>query len=197
MIVFGVAGAANATLMVGPASATTTAGEIWSLEHSFDQSGLSANYVSGVTDFDVFTATTTHSSNPGSDYVSTGFGTVTYDLGQLYLIEELAFWNFGGGSGNGIYAITAFDLYGNSTFLGNYNPSLGGGLADIYSFGPILAQTIQLDVISSSSSFFGIGEVAFGVADSNPIPEPTTILLLGVGIAGLAGMRMRRKKMQK
>lgn len=34
---------------------------------------------------------------------------------------------------------------------------------------------------------------AFGVDDNPPIPEPATILLFGAGIAGLAGMRLRKK----
>lgn len=192
MVILGIAGAASASIMVGPTSATTTAGESYSLDYSFDQSGLSANYTSGVTDFDSFTATTTHTSRPGTDYVSYGFGSVTYDLGQSYLIEDVAFWNFGGGFANPDFAVTAFDLHGDATFLGNYNPSLGGGLPDIFSFGPIWAQTFQIDIISSGgASGFGIGEVAFGA--STPVPEPASMLLFGAGLAGLVGTRMRKK----
>lgn len=34
----------------------------------------------------------------------------------------------------------------------------------------------------------------FNIKDSSSVPEPSTMLLLGSGIAGLAGIRIRRKK---
>ena len=64
------------------------------------------------------------------------------------------------------------------------------------------------DTITLNSSSYGYAEVGYldnlgyGPAFRNvfetqpaaPVPEPTTVLLLGTGIAGLAGSRIRRKK---
>ena len=47
------------------------------------------------------------------------------------------------------------------------------------------------------SDHWGNGALAWAVRDGDviaPIPEPTTILLLGTGIAGLAGFRRRHRE---
>ena len=92
---------AAASVIRGAVSATTNMGEAFPLVHAIDQSGLSATYVSGVTDFDAFVATATHTSNPDMDWVSTSArGSVTFNLGSIFAIDRLAVWNFGTGSGD-------------------------------------------------------------------------------------------------
>ena len=74
-----------------------------------NQSGLSATYTSGVTDFDVFAATTTGSGLSGSGFTNTssrGPQQFTFDLGALYTIDAIALWN-SGSSGS----ITRFEVY--------------------------------------------------------------------------------------
>ncbi len=194
LLIFGTVGVTGATIIVGPQSATTDAGNDASLYGTYSQSGLSEAYTSGVTDFDVFTTTTTHLSNSYyDDYISSiAEGSVTFDLGQTFLIEKLAFWNWGGGSSNDVYSVVSFSLYGDGNWIGDYSPGSGGGLADIYSFGPIQARYFKLDALVSTSNHFNIGEVAFG-ASAAPVPEPATMLLFGLGLLGLAGVNRRKK----
>jgi hypothetical protein len=91
----------DASPILAPVAGTTTMGEIFPLLHAFDQTGLSATYISGVTDFATFTASTTHDSQVDNDWVSsTTVGSVTFDLGTVQTVDGLAFWNFGGLGGN-------------------------------------------------------------------------------------------------
>ncbi len=179
---------AYATVIVGPTSGTTNITVDLPLVHTYDQSGLSASYVSGVTDFDSFVATTTHNSNPGSDFVtSSAIGYIDYNLGGIFNIDRIAFWNFGV---NLSYAVTAFDLTGNSTLLGTFNPSVQSNPnpAQVFSFGPITTQFFRLDnFVNNGASGLAIGEVAFGTS----VPEPTTLALIGLGLAGIGWKRRK------
>lgn len=50
----------------------------------------------------------------------------------------------------------------------------------------------------TGTSFFGAEAVdLIMVEDTAPIPEPTTIVLLGIGLAGLAGSEVRRRRGNK
>lgn len=61
-------------------------GESFPLVRAIDQSGLSAAYVSGATDFDTYVAATTHDSQPGSDRVATATtGSAVFALGAALL----------------------------------------------------------------------------------------------------------------
>jgi len=53
------------------------------------------------------------------------------------------------------------------------------------------AQYVQIKTIGSPS-WVGWDEIQIMAA--NPVPEPATVLLFGIGLAGLAGSRVRRKK---
>jgi len=195
---------ADASPIVGPVAGSTTAGTSFALSNAFNQSGLSANYVSGVTDFATFTATTTHNSQPGNDYVSTTTsGAVTFDLGSVMTVDKLAFWNFGGLGGNTSFGVTQFTLVASTDAgfstpinLGTFSPSVFSTLnpAQIFSFAPTSAEFFRLQSISSNgASAFGIGEVAF---EASSVPEPSTLALfgsvIGLGIGGFYWNRRRR-----
>ena len=72
----------------GPGFGTLTA--------TFNQAGLSATYVSGVTDFATFVAGSTYTTViPGFEWFSQvgSRASVTYDLGSLLTIDRMALWN--------------------------------------------------------------------------------------------------------
>ena len=59
---------ATADVMIDPTAVSSPSGDFggaFALVNMINQSGLSATYISGVTDFATFTATTTHNSPAG------------------------------------------------------------------------------------------------------------------------------------
>ncbi len=52
---------------------------------------------------------------------------------------------------------------------------------------------------SQTSEIFNLGPVTWTITEQNtePIPEPTTIALLGIGIVGLACAEVRRRRKKK
>lgn len=180
-----------------------------SITDTYNQSGLSAGYTSGVTDFDTYLAT-----SPSHTHIFDGFewfsenptdsASVTYDLGALYSIDALALWNEES-SGIGV-----LDLYTStdgiiftalSTGLLPTDNEVDDYTADVFSFASVAAQYIRFDMsacpqLPSSFDACAIGEVAFRSAaeDDNGdrvVSEPGTLALMALGLIGFASMRKR------
>ena len=204
-------GVAEAEIILQPVAASTNMGEYFPIINIINQSGLSNGYTSLVTDFDSYIA-----SNPtafhgvGSNVwgapsgVRAGF--IDLDLGGSYVIDKLALWNLVDDPS----AIQQFNLLvdDNSAFsspanLGNFiaSNSLGSRPdteAQVFGLAATTASFARLEILNtwSPSSFsVAFNEAAFGVTAVNgPVPEPTTMLLVGSGLLGLWGARKKFKK---
>ena len=195
---------ANAAI-VGAVGGTINAGGpgFGTLAETYNQSGLSANYVSGVTDFDTFVAGTTHTMTFSgyewfSNYGSTS-ASVTYDLGSVLSINKMALWNEES-SGIGLLdLLVSSDGITFSTLLSGLTPTdnpLADYVADVFSFATTSFRYVQLDMSGCPQALPGsyrscaIGEVAFNQVAAVPVPAAGLMLLGALG--GLAALRRRK-----
>jgi hypothetical protein len=182
------------------------------LDNIINQSGLSANYVAGVTAFSAFALATTHDSSV-SNY--TGFTntrgnypqTIVFDFGSSQAINVLAFWaalNAG--------TVTQFTLYadndgdfsnGTTSQIGSTFYTLANGSAQtasqIFYFPSVTTRYVELRTIAVAGPpqdlYPAIGEMIFAGGETAPqdnTPEPSSFGLMAAGMAGLIQLARRR-----
>ena len=219
------AGSSSATTIVAPVSAvasstfTSKAGKDFAIDNTIDQSGLSATYTSGLTDFDDYLAgNPMHTSfADGNEWFSgkqkkskkgSAGISVTYDLGQAYSVDRMALWNeeFTGLGTTELYAsLDGLTFILLATILPVDSPFAPEGTdipysAQVFSFLAAEFQYLKLVMLDcpkapgQKARYCGIGEVAFSAQlAAAPVPVAPTLLLLVTALAPLPWLARRRK----
>lgn len=176
-----------------------------------DQSGLSAGFVSGVTDFSGYLAGNPMHGNccasPFTGWAATaGLPiTVDFDLGSSYFLTETAIWNWNGAVSAGVNRFEIFSAtdgtFSSLTSLGVFNLNPGAINQDpighqVIDFTDTTTQFLRFNLISNhgfsgGNSGIGLDEVAFHAGTA--VPEPSILVLIGSGLLGLGFVRRRRQ----
>ncbi len=127
-----------------PVSVSTTWGTwLGNVNNTRNKSGLSPSYTSGVTDFfNYVSANPIHNFSIGSNLwtgtLNVLTGNVDYNMGSIYPIDSLAFWNW---SGNDPINVKTFSLYADDnpafsspTLLGSYTANTLTNGVQVFSF---------------------------------------------------------------
>lgn len=191
-------GVAFAGAILQPTAVSTTATSSTPISQAIDQSGLAAPYVSGITDFDTYVASTGHGNVISTTWLSDlNFPKlVSFDLGGLFAIDGFALWHtFPNDTMKDFELFSDTDgIFGNggTTSLGTFTaPNIVSGHS--FAFSSTTTQFIHLNITSGHGGVdVRVGEFAFRQA--SVIPEPSTYLLFAVGISGIMGLGYRQRK---
>jgi hypothetical protein len=208
-------GSANAGFVVGAVSVSSDKADLspaFAITNLINQSGISANYISGVTDFDTFVATTTLSASPSSPN-SGGWATTTgntfpanidFNFGSVLTLSRLALWN-----DIDIQALGTFEVFSstdasftNLTSLGNFTatPQAVGTLSQVFDFTNATTQFLRVrgTPVNTPNGLLNIGEFAFeSIGTASAVPEPTSLALFGIGACVAGGTAARRRRLEK
>lgn len=195
--------------IIAPVSATvdTNGPGFGSITNTFDQSGLSAGYTAGVTNFDDYIASApshTTTFNGFEFFANSGTNSlqVTYDFGAATVINALALWNEEASGIASLNLLTSNDGINFTSLVSGLSPTNNtvDYFADVFAFGAVSARYVRFSASGCPQSGIGafpgcaIGEVAFrtGTLAAPGVPEPASWAMMIAGF-GLVGAAMRRR----
>ena len=139
-------------------------------------------------------------------------GTLTFDLGGTFSLSDIAIWNytaesFGSyGTGRGVEAFTVeLSTDGGVTYTHEFpylqlqeGTAPGDNFAQVFSLGGVLATHVKLNIVdywAIDSDYVGLSEVQFREGTGSPVvPEPSAMVMFGIGALGLFGYSRRRRQ---
>ena len=196
---------AMAGLILDPTAVSTNMGTFsGNINNIINQHGQVPGYTSGVTDFATYTNSATATPATASDLWTSADGATTgnvdFTLGGSYEIDAFAIWALISTNGDNIgdFTLLASNDPSFTTFttLGSFTPTYSPGSpipATVVTFTATTASYVRLEITSNNGGpDAGLNEAAFGVA---AVPEPSSLLMMGIGIASVLGHRLRRRKL--
>lgn len=193
--------------IIGAKSAVINSGGpgFGSINDTFNQSGLSSSYISGVTDFDAYLAsnplhTVTFSGYEWFSQLGSTSAVVTYDLGSMFTVGALSLWNeesSGIGMLNLSSSIDGISFNSLGMFTPKDNSITDSYSSEVFGFAGTDARFIRFDMSGcpqqpSTFNACAIGEVAFNSLEPGAVPEASTWAMMIVGM-GAVGYAMRRR----
>lgn len=177
--------------------ATTTLSTLYVAANTIDKVSLSANYISGIT-----AASAIDGINPIDDQKGwqgingVKQGSITFGLGSSYTLDRVfLFWTNNGDKNNianfniDVSADDSFFSFVTAAFFSSPTPGKAIDRVDFTSLAT--GKFVRLNWTALQGSYPGLKEfVAGGVPLS--VPEPASLALLGIGLAGLGAMRRNR-----
>jgi hypothetical protein len=196
---------ARADVMLDPTAVSTNMGTFsGNINNVINQAGQNPTYISGVTNFASYTASATATPANASDLWTSASGATTgnvdFTLGGPHAIDSFAVWALISTNGDNIGNFTLLASndasFTTTTTLGNFSPTYAAGSpipATVVNFATTTASFVRMEITSNNGGpDAGFNEAAFG--SPGAVPEPSSLVMTGLGIASVMSYRIRRRK---